>query len=352
MKLLHLADLHLGSEMRARLTADKARTRREEICSSFLRAVDYAKAEGIQAVLLCGDVFDTRLPLRRDKQLFYDVVRSSPEITFFYLKGNHDGAEKTEELPNLKTFGEEGWTTYSLGEGVTVSGIELTVENSLSYYDSLHLEDGKKNIVMLHGQIAESVGTEKIRLRSLAGKNIDYLALGHLHSYSSGKIDARGSYVYSGCLEARGFDECGDKGFVVVDTQQSLSHQFVPHAVRTVREVTVDVGGTAGIAEALQKMEAALSVEASDMPRVYLVGEVAFDTEGLEGLAHARLKDRYFAASVKDQTKKALDLSKYEGQVSIEAEFIRVIMEDSKLTERQKRQALDLGLKALSGGKL
>lgn len=352
MKLLHLADLHLGSEMRARLTSEKAKTRREEICEAFLRAVDYAKKEGVQAILLCGDVFDTRLPLQRDKELFYDVIRSSPEITFFYLKGNHDGAEKTEELPNLKTFCGSGWTTYELGEGVTVTGIELTGENFLAYYDTLHLEVGKTNIVMLHGQISESTGEEKIRLRSLAGKNIDYLALGHIHSYSAGEIDWRGNYAYSGCLEARGFDEPGEKGFIVLDTQQGVSHRFIANSLRTVREVTVDVGGTAGIAEALQKMEAEMNVDVEDMPRVYLVGEVAFDSDGLERLAYARLKDKYFAASVKDETRKVLDLSKYEGQVSIEAEFVRVVTENPDLTEGQKQRMLDLGLKALLGGKL
>ena len=50
--------------------------------------------------------------------------------------------------------------------------------------------------------------------------NIDYLALGHIHSYKCHKLDKRGVYCYSGCLEGRGFDECGDKGFVLLETEE------------------------------------------------------------------------------------------------------------------------------------
>ena len=31
------------------------------------------------------------------------------------------------------------------------------------------------------------------------------------------KMDSRGIYCYPGCLEGRGFDECEQKGFVVLD---------------------------------------------------------------------------------------------------------------------------------------
>ena len=352
MKLLHLADLHLGSEMNARLTQEKAALRREEICMAFDRAVEYAKRVGVSAILLSGDVFDGAVPLERDKEFFYDVIRQSPEILFFYLKGNHDGAEKTELLPNLKTFTEDSWTTYELGENVTVSGIELTERNSESYYDGLHLDAAKTNVVMLHGQIADGKGKEKIFLRALAGKGIDYLALGHVHSYQTGMIDARGVYAYAGCLEPRGFDETGAKGFVELDVSRGVSYRFVENCVRAVEVVEVNVTGLSGQAEVLRKIEAELSVDAEDMPRIVLVGEADFPTDGIANFIQTRLKDRYFALSVKDETVKALNLEKYMGQVSIEAEFIRVVQANETLSERDKKEVISIGLKALSGGKL
>lgn len=352
MKIFHLADLHLGSEMNARLTREAARLRREEMCMAFDRVVERAKRDGVSAILLSGDVFDTALPAARDKEFFYDAIRQAPAITFFYLKGNHDNLERAEDLPNLKTFREDAWTTYTLAEGVTVSGIELTAENSNDYYNSLYLDESKKNIVMLHGQIADAKGVEKIHVKSLSGKNIDYLALGHVHSYQSGAIDARGVYAYAGCLEPRGFDELGPKGFISIDTDGGLSYSFMENSLRPVQLFTVDVSGLKGIADVLRKLEEEISVLEEDMLRIVLTGEADFDTDGMENMILSRWRGKCFAISVKDETERALDLSKYEGQVSIEAEFIRVVLANETLSDRQKKEVISLGLKALSGGKL
>ena len=352
MKILHIADLHLGSEMSTRFTAEKARIRKEELCAAFHRAVEYAIEIGAQAVLLCGDMFDTAAPLRRDKQFFYDVIRQAPQLTFFYLKGNHDEEENREDLPNLKTFSEQEWTSYDLGEGVCVSGIELSDENGERYYDDLSLDAEKKNIVLLHGQLSEGVGARKIVLRKLAGKGIDYLALGHIHGYSAGAIDARGKYAYAGCLEPRGFDEVGEKGFIILDTDGGVRYRFMESASRTVRLVEVDISGDSGMSDALQTVEDALTVDKEDMPRILLKGEVDFDTDGLANFIEARLRSRYFAVSVKDETCPALHIEKYEGQVSLEAEFVRVILADETVDEGEKRRVIALGLKALKGEKL
>ncbi|MGX8704776.1 MAG: metallophosphoesterase family protein, partial [bacterium] len=66
-----------------------------------------------------------------------------------------------------------------------------------------------KNIVMLHGDITN---LNSIPLSMLKERNIDYLALGHIHKFQKGKLDDRGIWVYPGCLEGRGFDEEGPKG--------------------------------------------------------------------------------------------------------------------------------------------
>jgi fucose 4-O-acetylase-like acetyltransferase len=78
---------------------------------------------------------------------------------------------------------------------------------------------------MLHGQ--ETAGrfvknkksadyAGSVSLSALRGRGIDYLALGHIHAYKKAPLDSRGIYCYPGCLEGRGFDECGRKGFVLL----------------------------------------------------------------------------------------------------------------------------------------
>lgn len=130
-------------------------------------------------------------------------MRNNPDIDFLYLRGNHDNQESyDEELDNLKTFSPE-WTSYSYGD-VVFSGIETVAENYSSMYSTINLNPEKTNIVILHGQKSESVGDGKINILKLKNKNIDYLALGHIHSASSGKIDERGFTLIRGVSKVAG----------------------------------------------------------------------------------------------------------------------------------------------------
>ena len=210
MKLIHCADLHLGSKLNTLLPKAKADDRRIEILHAFAGIVDYASRENIGVILMSGDVFDSNKPFKRDKEYFYDVISQNKDIAFVYLRGNHDNEESytVKGLDNLYLFGN-AWTTYTFGD-VTVSGIEMSTGNADSLYDTLMLDRQNKNIVMLHGDLSGDSGYNKICLGRLANKSIDYLALGHIHSFSSGKLDGRGKYAYSGCLEGRGFDETGE----------------------------------------------------------------------------------------------------------------------------------------------
>ena len=71
--------------------------------------LDYGRAVGVRAVLLCGDVFDSDRPFKKDKEFFYNAVKSHADTDFYYLRGNHDtSASYIEELPNLKTFTPDG----------------------------------------------------------------------------------------------------------------------------------------------------------------------------------------------------------------------------------------------------
>ncbi|MDE7329837.1 MAG: metallophosphoesterase, partial [Clostridia bacterium] len=235
MKIIHCADVHLGSAMDSRFPPEKAEERRRELRASFSALADYAKENGVGAVIIAGDLFDSGRPLKRDKEFFYGVVKNNPQIDFLYLRGNHDELQSYTEAPqNLKTFSEE-WQSYSYGD-IVVSGIEITSSNRVSLYSSLCLDGKKTNIVTLHGQIGAPADAGGINLSRLAGKNIDYLALGHLHAFSQGALDSRGIYAYSGCLEGRGFDEAGEKGFILLDIQNGKAGaKCVPFAKRAVR---------------------------------------------------------------------------------------------------------------------
>ena len=48
----------------------------------------------------------------------------------------------------------------------------------------------------------------------LERSNLDYVALGHVHSFDGIHTVGKTTYAYSGIVEGRGFDECGEKGFI------------------------------------------------------------------------------------------------------------------------------------------
>ena len=118
MRLIHCADIHLDSKLNANLSSDKARERKQEILNTFVRMIDYAAGNSVDAVLICGDLFDTGNISALSRNTVKDAVIKHPNIDFYLLKGNHDTdafINSFEEIPvNHKLFNDT-WTLYETG---------------------------------------------------------------------------------------------------------------------------------------------------------------------------------------------------------------------------------------------
>ncbi len=342
MKIIHCADIHLGAKIQS-FPTEVAKKRREEVRNSFSRMVAYAKNEGVGVILLCGDVFDRDEPYKKDVDFFYDVVKSNPDILFFYLRGNHDLTGEARPLDNLKTFSTD-WSRCEV-EDIVISGIELVEENKRSFYSTLALEEGKKNIVMLHGQVGEEIPLAKLR-----DKNIDYLALGHIHEYTEGSLDKRGRYAYSGCLEGRGFDETGVKGFILLDTEKAaFNGEFIPFSKCEIAKITVDVSSLKEGYAMAQKVKAQVPLQKGNIYRVELTGEVDVDLDEFASDVEKYLCADCAYISVKDCTKKKIDYAAYAYDKSLRGEFVRAVADNPDFTEEERAQIIAYGLKALDG---
>lgn len=351
MRIIHTADIHIGSKMQTHLSREKAKERMREISDSFARMVAYAKREGVSAILLAGDVFDSDCPTVREKDFFYDTVREASDIEFYYLRGNHDNRTQSEEdVSNLHRFGES-WTSYEQ-EDVCITGIELKDSNASSLHATLSLDPAKKNIVMLHAGIGSTPDVQTLRLASFENKGIDYLALGHIHSHEIGRLDTRATYAYSGCLEGRGFDEMGEKGFLLLDTEEGFTPRFVPFAKRTVHEITVDVSTCTGVPQVIAMLDGMLMGMESDLARVYLIGAVDFEQEGMRERIESALSCRVYCLSVKDKTHRRVDLDALENELSLRGEFIRRVRQSDGYSDEEKDKIIELGLRALRGEEL
>lgn len=352
MKLIHCADIHLDSPMETNLSADKARERKLEIRSTFARLVRTAADEGVEAVLIAGDLFDGARVTKSTENYVLDLIASHPMIDFFYLSGNHDQGStlaNTAQLPaNLYTFGKL-WSTYRRGN-VAITGA------SVPDADTLSLNAEEVNILLLHGQERRSAGVageDIIHLGRFKNKNIDYAALGHIHEHRVMRLDARGTAAYSGCLEGRGFDECGTKGYVLLNIEGGrVSHRFVPFATRTLHTVECDVTGFSSGLDLEERMLASVAhIVAADMVKVVLTGTCP--TETMLDLSHLRgvLTERFYFAKIKDETRLSINAEDYAHDISLKGEFVRRVMASS-LSETEKERVIACGFRALSGEEL
>ncbi len=352
MKFIHCADLHLDSKMECNLSAEKAKERNAEICATFARMVRYAVENGVTAVLLAGDLFDTRRASARTAGFVLDRIREAGDVDFLYLRGNHDECENLFfglKMPdNFKTFGP-AWRYYRYGTTV-VAGVELNRENCISLYGDLDLSPEDTNLVMLHGQTATQPGEDTVALPRLVGKHIHYLALGHLHSYQTGPLDDEGIYCYSGCLEGRGFDECGEKGFVLLDAADHQVRQtFVPFASRTMLEIPVDLTNLVTVNQILSAMErASENVSSRCLVKFTLTGQFAPETQKDLRFLEKMLESRFYFVKIKDESRLKIERAAYEHDVSLKGEFIRMVLSSDKSREEQARM-INWGIQALSG---
>lgn len=356
MKLMHIADLHLDAKMETGLTPARARERRVELLLTFSRAIDEAVLLGVDAVLLAGDLFDTARVSEKTRRYVGDIVCDHPSLRFFYVAGNHDESVAplfaNDEIPdNWTAFGADGWGSV-LQDGVRISGTSAIGRPGI-YEELPGAARGEFHIVMLHGQIVRTGdgGGEKIPLKHLQNRDIDYLALGHEHTFRCEALDARGLWAYAGCPEGRGFDECGQKGYILLDTDAPIEERvtFHPLAKRTLHLVEVDVTGCEGFGEIQERLLAAVDgIAASDMVKAVLTGalspEVSYDAVHLAGL----LGERFYFARVKDHTTLAINPEDYAHDVSLKGEFIRTVMA-SRLSEQEKQRTILCGLRALRG---
>lgn len=351
MKILHTSDLHIESPLTAHLPSEKVRERRAELFASFSTLIDEAVRLGAKIFIIAGDLFDTERITKTARRRILSLIEGHPSISFFYLAGNHELdalVRGGERLPkNLFTFGKE-WTYFAAGE-LVIAG---RTETAPDMFDTLSLPEDKKNVVVLHGELRDrsDVGGV-IGRRDAAGRNIDYLALGHYHSYSAERIDSRCTAVYCGTPEGRGFDEVGEKGYslAVCDTV-GITHGFVRSAKRLLLELEADITSAHsayGIELAVERV--LLGVRSADLVRVVLVGEHYFGRRPDLAALTARFGDRYYCFEVKDKTRLRLSASDYENDKSLKGEFIRLVMGKEDLSVSDKEEIVACGLAALFG---
>ena len=358
MKFIHCADLHIDSKIE-RLPKDKSIIRREEVLNSFERLCDYAVKSQITAVIISGDMFDGKTPLKRSVDRVLHAISNANSVDFLYLNGNHDGSsyifENVDNLPlNLKIFGE-GFNKFRYGN-VVVGALNSNEVITKSSYDLIDFNKEDFNILSMHGQVADYKGkqtSEVISLPQLRDKNIDYLALGHYHTFSVGEIDDRGIYAYSGCLDGRGFDEVGAKGFALIDTENKERLSFIEFSTRQYQVFNFNVSEFSDWLTAREQLISQIKgkIDAKNLVKVVLTGE--HDTSfyiDVNELSNT-LNNYFFFAKISDETFLKITQDDYLNDKTVRGEFVRLVWE-SDLSPEQKKTIISYGLSAIKGEEL
>jgi len=336
--------------MDSKLGKVKAKERKRELLINFRRMTEIAKEEGCQAFIIAGDLFDTEKISASVKKSALDIIAAAKEISFLYLPGNHeeDAIANSENLPENLFIFENDWSY------ITISHIAFAGrrETEPSMFSTLKKPtDAKRLVAVLHGELAEKSKTGGVIGESeLEASEIDYLALGHYHSYSAKEFAKSRYAVYCGTPLGRGFDELGDCGYVIIDISENVNFNFHKTQGRRLFIKEIDVTGVLGTHELCEKiLHACHDIPPSDLLRIKLIGkrfpEVKFDLK----FAEERLGTAFYYFEIKNEARLAISIEDYVNDKSLKGEFIRLVLEDQTLTEKAKDDIITMGISALMG---
>lgn len=226
MRLVHLADLHLGFRQYQRLTPTGVNQREADVARTFARAIDRTIALAPDLVVIAGDVFHVVRPpnpaiLHAFKQ-FMRLQLALPNTTVIMVAGNHDAPRTAETGSILKLFQECGVRVVDgTAERISLPEFDtsvLAVPDVPGHVRPVLAPDPafRHNVLLLHGEVAgvlppgaasaERAGVE-IPREDLRAPEWDYIALGHYHVYREIAPNA----YYAGSIDYTSFDAWGER---------------------------------------------------------------------------------------------------------------------------------------------
>jgi len=293
VRFLHTADWQIGMKL-ARI-GDAGKRVREERFSAARRAVAAASERGADFILVAGDLFEDNAVDRALVRRVVDILgRASCPV--FVIPGNHDPLvpgsvwedRSWEAARNVMVFRES--SPHEL-PGVTLYPCPLLAKRSDEDPTAwIEAEGGDRiHVGLAHGSVEGAPIDERdnpIPRDAATRSGLDYLALGHWHSFATfGERTA-----YSGTHEQTSFGE-RDSGSVLIVEIDGPGSVPVISPVRTggVSWVSMDerVDSREGI-ERVRDRIAELPDPESTLLRVRLSGLMrAGDREAVEDVARA-----------------------------------------------------------------
>ncbi len=379
--LLHLADIHLGAR-HADMGAAAARQRERQM-AAFGRAIDEGLKADVDAALICGDLFDSNAQPRRSVESAVAQLKrlTAAGVRVVIIPGTHDvydgrsiyrafdlarlaglsaGSDLltvlTPERPEL-LIGELDLIVYG-----RVFATKRAPRSPFEGFDVRADDRASWKVGMIHGsrRIPGKVDRDDVIFsdEEIAASGLDYLALGHWHSFSTGRAGGT-TWAYSGAPEPVAVDQDG-AGFAClvrledgVGGASSVRVEKVPVGRTIFRHERIDVGELASQAQLIERLHE--SADADLVLQVSIEGiapdTLEIDTDEVErGLAssflHIRVRDRT-VADLTDGPDLPEDTVAGRFVADLESRIAAAEAKGDDETAEQARQILRLGRRLL-----
>lgn len=363
IRLLHLADIHLGAKF-AHLGA-KAAERSADLNHAFERAIDYAVARenNIDAVLIAGDLFHSHAPepaLVSFAQAQFERLcqRGIPSII---IPGTHDGygyrgsVYRSVEFPGARLILAERLSEPIIvelgGQPVSFYGMAYDPARPAEPFSGFRRPNGGLNIALLHCSLTGSPEWNirkkdlPVSREQIARSGLNYVALGHYHNYYEFR-EAGVTAVYPGTLEGLRFGENGPRWLVVAEVAEDGTRiERTEFNRRTLEETDLDltregISDNDGVVSWIERR-----ANPSLILKVTLTGAADFvpDTAGIE----EALQDKLFHLEVADATR-LYDSSLIKIMASentIRGILLRNLEQKIAVSEGRQRRVYELALK-------
>ncbi len=234
MKLIHIADTHLGLAAFSRLDPDTGMNLREkQIYDNFLRAINDIINAKPDALVHAGDLFDTVKP----KTKAYTTVLEALErlhaagIPLIIIAGNHSMAKTryttspyevlTYHPGEIKAAYKFCYETVEIGDTIFhLIPNMLRPEDYRTEFEKIELRSNHTNVLVTHG-LATQIKDKRLATvaeheldSTILSEKFDYIALGHYHR----QCQITDNAWYSGSTEYLTYGEIADvKGGLMVD---------------------------------------------------------------------------------------------------------------------------------------
>jgi DNA repair protein SbcD/Mre11 len=262
LRVLHTADLHLGRSFTS--WGDAANIRRQDLLETLDEIGHLARQHRVHLVLLAGDQFDKHNPDPAIVSRFHRWLRDLDQagIKVAMITGNHDSywyensVYRQRTLPGNTTlfddiFCEEPVEIIASGLTVWLYGIAHDHTQQRDVLPGFRRRgDGDIHIGLMHATVDPrpdlDVADRYLPLTStdLATTELDYIALGHLHSARTIKVGSSGVAAYPGSPEPLDSGELGQRSVTLITFSGGPPEiEMIPCGKRTATREVIDTTG-------------------------------------------------------------------------------------------------------------